>query len=173
MFIIIKRAGIEMLCIAIIGSGSTRTISLRPINPNTFELEDPSSSPLIEDTSNDYISTDNSLAYYPNYNFVVGGSVNTAVVFVNLPAVIPCYDTYRLAPVCHLFSFGDHSYIQQGRPYVQFGDTGNHVTVFNGGDGSHIEIFGFGVSECSTFHSDCVSSTELNLVCVLPTQCYS
>lgn len=149
-----------MLYIAITGSGSTRTVSLRQINALTFEPENASYTLLIPNTSQDYSSEDKILAYYPNfYNY-------TAIVFVNLQAVIPCYSRYELTPSCLLFSFGDNDF-PKGRPhYVQTTDTGSDLHVFS--NGSNSETYGFGVSGCATFKSDCVSSAELSLICLLP-----
>ena len=95
--------------------------STQVVGPNSI------STLAIPNTSNDYTSADNVLAYRPNYSSNAGG--NTAIVFINLEAVIPCYQANNIAPVCHLFTTDENSF-QYGKPFIQASSTGNNFTIF-------------------------------------------
>ena len=117
----------------------------------------------IQNASNDYTSTDNVLAYRPNHSSNAGG--NTAIVFINLEAAIPCYQANNIAPICHLFTFEEHDF-QYGKLLIQASSIGNNFTIF--GNDSFIATYGFGITGCSTFDLECVGDFQVTLVCLLP-----
>ena len=150
---------VKILHIAL--TGTPRTVRLSLINSSTQVVQDYISSLEIHNVSDSYTSND--LAYRPNYSSHSGG--NTAILFVNLETVIPCYQHNRLGPACQLFTFEEGSF-QFGQPFIQASDIGNHFIFF---DNNHfIATYGFGVTGCSTFDRACVSDFEAALVCLLP-----
>ena len=153
---------VEILYIA--SSGTPRKVSLRSVDTSTLAIGRTFSTLTIPNTSNSYTSDDNILAYRPNYSSNSGG--NTAIVFINLEAAIPCYQANQFTGhVCHLYTFEEESF-QFGKAFVQAGDIGNHFRIFS--NTQDIATYGFGVSGCSTFDQACVSGFEVTLVCLLP-----
>jgi hypothetical protein len=135
-------------------------VRVRSIDTSTQLVGDTFSLLTISNTSVEYTSVDNILAYRPNYSSNSGG--NTAIAFVNMEAIFPCYKQNQIGPVCQLFTYENDSF-QFGKAFIQSSDIGNHV--FNN---QNITTFGFGVSGCSTFDEACVSNFEAVLVCLLP-----
>ena len=139
-------------------------VSLYPVSSST-QVVGPNyiSSLWIENILNDYTSADNVLAYRPNHSSNAGG--NTAIVFINLEATIPCYQANNIAPVCHLFTSEENSFLY-GKPFIQASSIGNNFTIF--GNDPFIATYGFGITGCSTFDRECVTEFEVTLVCLLP-----
>ena len=150
---------VKILHIAL--TGAPRTVRLSLINSSTQIVQDYISSLEIHNISDSY--TSNNLAYRPNHSSHSGG--NTAILFVNLERVIPCYQHNRIGPACQLFTFGEGSF-QFGHPFIQASDIGNHFSIF--ANNHYIATYGFGVTGCSTFDRACVSDFEVALVCLLP-----
>ena len=151
----------EILNIAVLGS--PRTIVLRSVSTSTQVVTMNYISTLtIPNTSNGYTSGDKVLAYRPNYSSYAGG--NTAIVFINMEAAIPCYQANWLAPICNLFT--SESSFQYGKPFIQASSSGNGFYIF--GIDPFIATCGFGVTGCSTFDPACVTDFEVTLVCQLP-----
>ena len=142
-------------------TGTTRTVVLRPVDISTQVVQDDISTLEIHNLSDNY--TNSVLAYRPNYSSHSGG--NTAIVFVNLETVIPCYRYNQIGPVCQLLTFEEESF-QFGKAFVQASDIGNDFQIFS--DTQSIATYGFGVTGCSTFDRACVSNFERFLVCLLP-----
>ena len=151
---------VKILHIAL--TGTPRTIRLSLINSST-QVQDYISSLEIHNVSDNY--TSNNLAYRPNHSRNSGG--NTAILFVNLERVIPCYRYRheRRAPACQFFTFEEGSF-QFGHPFIQASDIGNHFHIF--ANSYFVATYGFGVTGCSTFDRACVSDFEVALVCLLP-----
>ena len=148
----------EILNIAVLGS--PRTVLLRSVSTSTQVVTANYISTLtIPNTSNDYTSADNVLAYRPNLSRNAGG--NTAIVFINMEAAIPCYRANWRAPICHLFTSEENSF-QYGKPFIQASSP--YFNIF----GSVKTTYGFGVTGCSTFDPACVTDFEVTLVCLLP-----
>ena len=147
----------------IILSGTPRTVSLRSMDSSTQVVGDYISRLIIPNISEDYTSDNSVLAYRPNYSSHSGG--NTAIVFINLEAAIPCYQGNEIEPACQLFTFEENSF-QFGKAFIQASDIGNHFRFFN--SSQNIATYGFGVTGCSTFDQACVSNFEVALVCLLP-----
>ena len=152
---------LETLYIAL--AGTPRKVTLRSVTTSTQAVGDYLSTLTITNTSNDYTSDDNVLAYRPNYSSNSGG--NTAIVFINLEAAIPCYQANQIGPACHLFTFEEDSF-QFGKSFIQASDIGNYFHIFS--NSQDIATYGFGVTGCSTFDQVCVSDFEVTLVCLLP-----
>ena len=144
-------------------SGTPRKVFLRSVDTSTLVVGRTFSILTIPNTSNSYTSDDNILAYRPNYSSNSGG--NTAIIFINLEAAIPCYQVNRIGPACNLFTLEEESF-QFGKAFIQAGDIGNHFRIFS--NTQNIATYGFGVSGCSTFDQACVSNFEVTLVCLLP-----
>ena len=136
-------------------------IVFRVQDPTTFDVLGFISHLSIPNTSNEYTSANNVIAYRPYYNDVHNS--NLAILFFNLEAAFPCLGGM---PICSLFPFEEDGFFR-GRPLIQAADTGNHFRIFSG---SHsVKTFGFGFAGCSTFANSCVpDSFELSLVCLLP-----
>ena len=147
----------------IILSGTPRTVSLRSMDSSTHVVGDYISRLIIPNISEDYTSDNSVLAYCPNYSSHSGG--NTAIIFINLEAAIPCYEGNEIEPACQLFTFEENSF-QFGKAFIQASDIGNHFRFFN--SSQNIATYGFGVTGCSTFDQACVSNFEVALVCLLP-----
>ena len=147
----------------IILSGTPRTVSLRSMDSSTQVVGDYISRLIIPNISEDYTSDNSVLAYRPNYSSHSGG--NTAIIFINLEAAIPCYQGNEIEPACQLFTFEENSF-QFGKAFIQASDIGNHFRFFN--SSQNIATYGFGVTGCSTFDQACVSNFEVALVCLLP-----
>ena len=150
---------VKILHIAL--TGTPRTVRLSLINSSTQVVQDYISSLEIPNVSDSYTSDD--LAYRPNHSSHAGG--NTAILFINLESVIPCYRHNQTPLACQLFTFGEGSF-QFGQPFIQASDIGNHFYIFS--SSQNIATYGFGVTGCSTFDRACVSDFEVALVCLLP-----
>ena len=142
-----------------------RKISLRSVNPSTQALGGYMSTLTILNTSMEYTSDDNVLAYRPYYDSYWNAGGNTAIVFVNLEAAIPCYRGNEIAPACQLFTY-DGGTFQYGNAFIQSSDDGSHLEIFS--ILPETATYGFGVSGCSTFDRACVSDFKAFLVCLLP-----
>jgi hypothetical protein len=149
----------KMVYIAL--TGTPRTVTLRSIDTSRLVVGDTLSTLIIPNTSVEYTSVDNILAYRPNYSSNSGG--NTAIVFINMEVIVPCYQMHWLGPVCQLFTHEEESF-QFGKAFVQASDIGNNFGIFTNTQAT----YGFGVSGCSTFDQACVSDFEVSLVCLLP-----
>ena len=153
---------IEILYVSL--TGTPRKVRLRSVDTSTQDVGHTFSTLTIQNISNAYTSDDNILAYRPNYSSHSGG--NTAIIFINLEAAIPCYQANQLTgQVCHLYTFEEENF-QFGKAFVQAGDVGNNFPIFS--NTQNLATYGFGVSGCSTFDQACVSNFEVTLVCLLP-----
>ena len=151
-----------MVYIALSGTGQ-RTVVLRSMDSSTQAVGDTISTLTIINISEDYTSNNGVLAYRPNHSSHSGG--NTAIVFINLEAAIPCYQRNQIGPACQLFTLEEDGF-QFGKAFIQASDIGNHLRIFS--SSQNIATYGFGVTGCSTFDQACVSTFEVALVCLLP-----
>lgn len=152
-----------MVYIGVGGGGISRTVRMQPRSPSTWVLGNPRTDLAISDTNNSYTSSNNLVAYRPNYQD--SHSSNLAVLFVNLQGLFPCLSGANFHPACSIFTSEEDGF-RKGKPIIQAADIGNHFRIFS--SSSNMETFGFGVAGCSTFDSSCVSSMEVELVCLLP-----
>ena len=139
-----------------------RKVTLKTVSPLTLALGETLNVLDINNTSRNY--TSQLLAYYPN----LGEHNDTAVVFVNLDAVIPCYSGRTLHPICEVFSFEGRSF-RDGKPFIKGSDSGSNFQIFDTGNGfGGVETFGFGVLGCNQSDGQCAETDEVGLVCLLP-----
>ena len=147
--------------------GQPLKVSLWEQDPLTLAKIGYRSTLVISDTNRAYTS-DNTIAYRPNYNDLHSSSL--AVLFFNLDVAFPCLRNTTTPPVCSLFSQEEDGFLG-GRPLIQAADIGNHFRIFS--RSNFVATFGFGIAGCSTFGRSCVptyvgSSYGLSLVCLLP-----
>ena len=142
-------------------TGTRREVQLRSVDISTQAVQDYISILTIHNVSDNYTSND--LAYRPNYSSHSGG--NTAVVFINLETVFPCYRYNQIGPICQLITSEEDSF-QFGKAFIQASDVGNDFHIFS--NNHFIATYGFGVTGCSTFDRACVTDFEVLVVCLLP-----
>ena len=112
------------------------------------------------------ISTDNILAYRPNYNDRHGS--NIATLFVNLEALYPCVTSYAHAS-CKLFPSEDDGF-HGGKAIFEASDGGGNFQIFGG---KNTMTYAFAVEECTQLTSSCTNippgfHMDFTLVCLLP-----
>ena len=117
--------------------------------------------------SSSYTAPNNVLAYRPNF-----ANSNTAILFINLEAIFPCYRTGEIAPACQLFTYQDRE-LSQGKPYIQISDIGNNFHIFS--NSQNIATYGFGFMGCPKLFrgTGCQAISggivaSLTMVCLLP-----
>lgn len=110
------------------------------------------------------VSTNNLLAYRPNYSD--SHTSGLAAIFVNIERVFPCIaGTFRFYPVCKTFT-SDEDGFRNGRAIIDVADYGNH---FTGIFGRGVSVFAFAIAGCSTWNDDCFPNyIEHTIVCLLP-----
>lgn len=109
-------------------------------------------------------SSDNVLAYRPNYLDSHGS--NLAALFVNLEALHPCIGTMDYAISCKLFTYEEDGF-RQGRSIIEAADNGNSIVIFD--QNVNMATYGFALEGCAQFDSSCFNyNLQLNLVCLLP-----
>ena len=149
--------------------GQPLQVSLQEQDPSTLALLGHRSTLTIPDTDQPYTS-DNAIAYRPNFDADDPYNSSLAVLFINLEVAFPCLRNNIAAPACSLFSLEEDGFFG-GRPLLQIADIGNHLFIFS--NRLYVSTFGFGFAGCSTFAESCVPidpalSYELSLVCLLP-----
>lgn len=109
-------------------------------------------------------SSNNLLAYYPNYPDSHRSGI--AAVFINMVVAFPCIEALSsYPPVCKVFTYEDDGF-RGGRAIIEAGDTGNGFRVFNG---TLKGVFAFGFSGCPEFNLDCFPRwAEYGISCFLP-----
>ena len=147
-----------------LGGGLTRrTVRFQPRDPATWALVNPRTDFTIANTDNAATSSDNVVAYRPNYNDAHRS--NLGILFINLQALYPCLNGGNIHPACGILTSEEDGFLR-GRSIIQAADIGNNFRIFS--STANFETFGFGFSGCTTFVGTCVSGFELNLVCLLP-----
>ena len=144
------------------GSGTRRTVRFQMRDFTTWALLNPRTDLTIANTNNAYTSSNNIIAYRPNYRDAHNS--NLGALFVNLQTLFPCL-TSNVHPACSIFTSEEDGF-RGGKPIIQAADIGNNFRIFS--TSSNFETFGFAVSGCSTFASSCVSTLEVELVCLFP-----
>ena len=134
---------------------------IQSLNSTTFERVG-ATSEIRYNSFTSSTSSDNLIAYRPNYRDRDGS--NLATVFVNLEALYPCIGGLANSIVCQGFTNG----LTGGRSLIQGAEIGNHFRIFSSSSSSSVATWAFGLSECTRFNTNCVSDLELTLVCLLP-----
>ena len=115
------------------------------------------------DPSTSSTSTNNLLAYRPNYSD--SQTSRLGVIFVNIEEVFPCVaGTPEYYPVCKTFT-NDEDGLRNGRAIVDAADCGNNILIF----GSNSAVFAFAITGCSTMNTGCFPIyADYSIVCLLP-----
>ena len=110
-------------------------------------------------------SSNNLLAYYPNYRDAHRSGL--AAMFINMPVAFPCLEgVSSYLPVCKVFTYEDDGF-RGGRAIIEAGDSGNGFPgVFNG---TQKGVFAFGFTGCPEFDLSCFPRwVEYGISCYLP-----
>ena len=123
----------------------------------------------LTDPTQSAVSSDNLLAYYPNFKDRHNSGL--AGIFINIKGIFPC--TARLSasgilkgPSCKLFTNEEDGF-NGGRAIIELGDSGNIelAKVF----GSKVALYGLAFSGCPTLTPECLPRWFQNeIVCMLP-----
>ena len=128
--------------------GSTSRIDISPKSSNT--------------------SSDNTLAYRPNYRTVYGD--NLATLFVNLDTLYSCTNSNHDRVSCKLFPNEDDGF-RGGRAIFEASDDGGNFNIF----GSSKVTYAFAFEGCTELNSTCINLPggyymSFSLVCLLPSR---
>ena len=145
------------------GSQLKLKVFLRRINSETFNGKGNTSrmdiTPNLRNTS-----SDNILAYRPNYRD--GHDGNLATLFVNMEALYPCISHFKHVS-CKLFPSEDDGF-RGGRAIFEAGDNGGNFRIFGG----HTVTYAFAIEGCTQLTASCVNNgrgdMRFILVCLLP-----
>ena len=154
---------VKIMYIGLGGSGTRRSVRFQMRDSSTWALLNPRTDLTIANTNNAATSSNNLIAYRPNYSDA--HSSDLGVLFVNLQSQFPCLSGANIHPACSIFTSESDGF-RGGKPILQAADIGNNFRIFS--SNSNLETFGFAVAGCSTFASSCVSNLEVELVCLLP-----
>ena len=123
----------------------------------------------IQDPAKSAISSDNLLAYYPE--FADRHNSGLAGIFVNVEGIFPCMaklheDKTLRGPSCKLFTSEEDGF-NDGKAIIELGDVGNGELqeVF----GSEVILYGLAISGCPTLTPECLPEYYQNeIMCMLP-----
>ena len=123
----------------------------------------------LKDPTQNVISDDNLLAYYPNFRDRHGSGL--AGIFINIEGIFPCIADLRKekilkGPSCKLFTNEEDGF-NGGRAIIELGDAGNLEleNVF----GSRVGLYALAISGCPTLTPKCLPLWYQNeIVCLLP-----
>ena len=139
---------------------ASRTVKLHHFSGSTFSTGELLDSISLYDPAI-HVSS-NLLAYRPSFSDNHGS--NLAVMFVNMEAIFPCTD--NLGPVCHIITHEADGF-NQGRPFIESGDLGNHFQIFS--SPSTAVTYGFAIQGCTQMDPTCLRSpSQLVIECFLP-----
>ena len=110
-------------------------------------------------------SSNNLLAYRPNYDDFRDGNSNLGVVFLNLNGIFPCVPPATNIP-CGVVSMEEDAF-NSGQVFLQAIDRGNQFLIFS----SEVFTFGIAVQGCSQLNTSCWPSwANKGVTCQLPQQ---
>ena len=136
----------------------TSSVEIRNVSTYTGGASQPIATLTNFNPATSSTSSNNLLAYRPNYND--HHSSGLAAFFVNIEQVFPC----NPSATCSLFTHEEDGF-RNGRAVINAADGGNDFRVF----GQGITTFGFAFSGCSQMTTSCFAiSTEYTIVCLLP-----
>ena len=156
-------AVVKIMYIGLGGTGTRRSVRFQPRDPATWNLVNPRTDLSIPNTNNAYTSSDNTVAYRPNYRDAHNS--NLGALFINLQSLYPCLSGANFHPACSLFTSESDGF-RGGAAIIQAADIGNNFRIFS--STTNFETFGFAFAGCPTFVESCVDDLELELVCLLP-----
>ena len=142
---------------------NSRTVTLDFLTPQhelqriaSVSVSDPA---LASTSSNDL------LAYRPNYDDFHNGNSNLGVVFLNLNGIFPCVPPATYIP-CGVVSMEEDAF-NGGQVFLQAIDRGNQFLIFN----SAVFTFGIAVKGCSQLNPSCWPTwVQKGVTCQLPRQ---
>ena len=137
-----------------IGSPQQR-VELRSVSIVTHVLGSVISSMSIPDHSHSHTSSDNVLAYHP---YLANNS--TALIFINLEAVLSCYHNNEIAPICNLFAADNFQQERCLSKLPTLAATTKYLAT--------ARAYGVGVVGFPKFDTICESNFNASLVCLLP-----
>ena len=123
----------------------------------------------IKDPTQNVTSTDNVLAYYPNFKDRHNSGL--AGIFINIEKIFPCTVHLKdkktlIGPSCKLFTSEEDGF-NGGRAIIELGDIGNAelAVVF----GPSVGLYGLAISGCPTITPECFPLWfQSEIVCMLP-----
>ena len=124
---------------------------------------------VLTDPTQSIISSDNLLAYYPE--FMDRSNSGLAGIFINIEGIFPCATDLSVpgilkGPSCKLFTSEEDGF-NLGKPIIELGDAGNIelASVF----GPDIALYGLAISGCPTITKECLPTWfQSEIVCMLP-----
>ena len=114
-------------------------------------------------------SSDNLLAYRPNYNDNHAGNSNLGVIFLNLNGIFPCVPPETRIP-CGIVALEEDAF-SGGQVFIQAIDRGNNFRIFS--SLQNLYTYGIAVTRqgCSQLTTSCWPSyVEKGITCQLPRQ---
>lgn len=112
-------------------------------------------------------SSNNLLAYRPNYNDDHSGNSNLGVVFLNLNGIFPCAPERRRIP-CGFVALEEDAF-SNSQIFLQAMDRGNNFDIFSSTENFY--TYGIAIRGCPQLNTSCWRSyTEKGVACQLPRQ---
>lgn len=112
-------------------------------------------------------SSNNLIAYRPNYNDAHAGNSNLGTVFLNLNGIFPCVPQGTRIP-CGLVALEEDAF-SGGQIFLQAMDRGNNFRIFSSTENLH--TYGLAVQGCSQLTTTCWPNwVEKGVTCQLPRQ---
>ena len=165
-----------MLHLYIIYLAVIRTLSVTVKNRNLIldrltpqQIKERIASVSITNPAMSRTSSNNLLAYRPNYNDVHAGS-NLGVVFLNIEGIFPCIN--HLSPEalvpCGVLALEEDGFVG-GQVFIQAMDRGSHFRIFS--TSREFYTYGIAVKGCSQLTTSCWPHlVEKGITCQLPRQ---
>ena len=112
-------------------------------------------------------SSDNLLAYRPNYNDGHAGNSNLGIIFLNLNGIFPCVPSGARIP-CGIVALEEDAF-NGAHVFIQAIDRGNHFRIFS--SSQNFYTYGMAVQGCSQLTTSCWPNyVEKGITCQLPRQ---
>ena len=112
-------------------------------------------------------SSNNLLAYRPNYNDAHAGNSNLGVVFLNLNGIFPCVPPETRIP-CGVVALEEDAF-SGGQVFLQAIDRGNSFRIFS--SSQNLYTYGMAVQGCPQLTTSCwPTHVERGITCQLPRQ---
>ena len=124
----------------------------------------------IRDSSRDETGDTMLIAYRPSFSDEHNS--NLGVLFFNLPGIFTCLQhvPYILHLPCFRTTAEEDGFLR-GKAILQAGDTGNHFSIFSGGDSMNERTltYGLAVQGCPQLNRTCLPPVfQTQVVCLLP-----
>ena len=147
-----------------IGRKGDDSIVLSNISSTTVRSTGPRIAELPNFNSSVVATSNNLLAYYPNYRDAHRSGI--AAFLINMVEAFPCINSLSsYLPVCKVFTYEDDGF-RNGRAIIEASDSGNGFRVFNG---TIKGVFAFGYTNCSELTLDCFPRyVDYAISCYLP-----